>query len=276
MRSKTITLLAIAFGLGAAQAASAADMPARMPAKAPMIAPAPVFSWTGCYIGGNVGGKWARTSGSVDVPASTGLAGPTPAGSVPFGSDGNNNGTFVGGGQIGCNYQTGQVVFGVEGDADWQHFDVTRTVGVAPPAPFVAGDSFNASSRWQASFRGRIGYAWDRTLLYATGGVAFTELKTGSNWIAVGIFPATVASDSATLVGATFGGGLEYAFWQNLSLGVEGRYTWYGNHTFNAGVLSTAVIPGVAPVFTTAPTTQTIKLSTAEVLLKLNYRFGGF
>ena len=241
-------------------------MAADMPLKAPIIKPVPIFSWTGCYFGGNVGGKTARVSGSVDIPAATGLGGPSPASSFGL-SDNLEASTVIFGGQVGCNYQAGPVVFGIEADADWHNWSRTQTVLTAPVL-FVPGDTFDIRSRWQSSARGRVGYAFDRYLIYATGGVAWTNLQVGSNFIAFGPFPATVVSDSKTLTGATLGGGFEMAIWQNFSFGVEGRYTWYDNNTFNSGLVATSLANG----FTTAPATTRFRLVTIEGMAKLNYR----
>src|SRR3954471_16678986 len=205
-------------------AASATAMAADLPVKAPMVAPvmAPAFSWSGCYIGGNVGGKWAQSDGSVTVaPAGIGAGG-----LVAFGRT--ESSSLIAGGQLGCNIQTGNWVFGLEGDADWQRLRFSRTLGTAAvlPFPFVAGDFFDFRSDWQASARGRLGYAWDRWMIYATGGAAFINAKVGTNFpIFVGAvtFPATSAEDSKTIWGPTVGGGFEYAFTNNLSFGVEAR-----------------------------------------------------
>jgi len=259
-------LAAIVVLVGGLDGAVAADMAV----KARPMPVAVAYSWTGCYIGGNVGGKWARASGSVDVPAATGLGGASGAASTPLNSD--SAGTFIGGGQIGCNWQSGNWVFGIEGDADGQRWSSSRTLLPGVPAPFVTGDVFDIRSDWQASVRGRIGYAWDRTLLYATGGVAFTNVRVGSNFIPIGGFPATVAFDSKNLVGATVGGGVEYAVTNNWTVGVEGRYTWYGRQTFNAGSLATVGFPPAGP-FTFAPATQSRTVETAEVMLKANWKF---
>jgi outer membrane immunogenic protein len=145
---------------------------------------------------------------------------------------------------------------------------------VAPaPALFIPGDSFEVRSDWQASLRGRIGYAWDRWMIYGTGGVAFTRVIANANWIAVGIFPATFASESKTLIGPTAGLGVEYAFANNWSLALEGRYSWYGSTTFNAGLLATSAIGAAAPVFTFAPTSQTVRVETFELTARLNWKF---
>jgi len=230
-------LLSSAMFIAAISTASAADLP--MYTKAPPPVAPVVFSWTGFYLGFNVGGKWAHTDDTVSVPGTT----------IVFGST--TDSTVIGGGQLGYNWQTGPWVLGLEGDIDAQHWRTTRVVGTAI-APFIVGDTFTADSHWEASIRGRIGYAWDRVLLYATGGAAFTQVKT--SFVGFG-------SDDQTLVGGTVGGGLEYAFTNNVSLGVEGRWTFYGNNNFNGGTLA-----GL-------PVTQNIKLDTAEVLGKLNFRF---
>jgi outer membrane immunogenic protein len=263
----TALLMVVSGTAMAADLSRPAPAPAPVYTKAPMMAP--LFTWTGCHIGGNIGGKWATTSGSVDIPAATGPGGASPASTFALADT--TASTLIGGGQIGCDYQTGVFVFGVEGDVDWQKWSTSRTVGAAFPALFVPGDTFDVSSNWQASARGRLGYAMDRTLIYITGGAAWTNVSVGTNFIPIGVFPATVASESKTLLGGTLGGGLDYAVTNNVILGIEGRYTWYGSQTFNAGLLSTSG----GPPFTTAAATQTIKLNTAEVMGKLDFKFGG-
>ena len=175
-------------------------MAADMRVKAPVLkAPPPpvIYNWTGCYIGGNVGGKWARTDDRVTIDATAG----TPAVTSVFPWE--TSSTLIGGGQVGCNWQAAgsNWVFGIEGDADAQRWSRNRVQPATVP-PLVVGDSFDIRSDWQASARGRIGYAWDRTMIYATGGAAFTNVKVGANFpVFVGavVFPATIASDSKTL-----------------------------------------------------------------------------
>jgi outer membrane immunogenic protein len=269
----SIAVLALAMPVGA----QAADLPVAPAYKAPVMAPVAYYNWSGCYIGGNLGGKWvAHRDGSVTIPGVGGLATST----FVF-DDGasNNNGAFIGGGQVGCNYQSGHFVFGIEGDFDWHRWSDGVTVGTVFPFNFVPGDSFSWTSRWQASLRGRVGYAWDRTLLYVTGGVAWTKVDFTANWLAatcvsgqvVAVCPGLVATDSQTLTGATVGAGFEYAITQNLTAGIEGRYTWYGSQTFNTGAL--AVLPVLRDGFTTSATSASLKLNTAEVMAKLNWKF---
>jgi outer membrane immunogenic protein len=228
----------------------------------------PAFRWTGFYIGGNLGGKWATTSGTVNQ--------------APVGSRRHPQGLRVCARldhvghvherrTLGYNWQVGSMVYGLEGDIDAQPWSTTRAVTANfPPGTlnYVPGDNFGVDSDWQASLRGRVGCAWDRVLLYATGGVAFSDARVRTNFVAVGVAPATAATASDTLVGGAVGGGLEYAISNNLTAGVEGRYTWYGSHTFNGGTVAYT-----AALF--VPVTQTIRLNTAEVLFKLDYHFGG-
>jgi outer membrane immunogenic protein len=250
--------------------AMAADMAPAPYYKAPI--PVPVCIWCGFYFGGNIGGKWADTSDSVFMAATSGLGGTTPAGVLPFGST--TTGTFMGGGQVGYNWQVGTIVYGIEGDVDAHHWNTFHAAGPFPlPGEFVPGDSFTASSDWQASLRGRLGYTWDRALLYVTGGVAWTRVSVGTNFIASGGFPAALAIDSAILTGGTFGGGLEYAVTNAVSLGVEGRYTWYGSHTYNGGTVAAFGFPPAGP-FVYAPASQNLSLNTAEVLGKINIKLG--
>ncbi len=266
-RALTLGLGMVAFSVAQA---SAADLPVKARPMAPV---AMAYNWTGCHIGGNIGGKWVRTSGTVTV----GPTALTLPGSVAF-ADADST-TLIGGGQVGCDWQApgSNWVFGVEGDIDWQRWSRVNTIGAVTVFPFVAGDSFEWRSRWQASLRGRVGYAWDRWMLYATGGAAFTDITVGTNFIttvAGGFtFPPTVVSDTKTVVGATVGGGLEYAFTNNFTAGVEGRYSWYGTQTYNAGLLAVvATGTPAAPVFTLAPAQQSVKLNSFEVMGKLNWK----
>ncbi len=251
MRKKL--LLSAALFIAAISTASAADL-TRPYTKAPPM-PAPVlFSWTGFYIGLNAGGKWLSNTDDTLTGHGT---------TVTFGD---SDSSWIAGGQVGYNWQApgSAWVFGVEGDIDAQRF--SRSFAVATSiGPFVPGDTFSLESNWQASLRGRIGYAWDRVLLYATGGVAFTQLKGIANLVGVG-----VVTDDTTRTGATVGGGVEYAIWNNVSLGVEGRYTWYGDETFNAGNVVTG--PGCSAVAPCAVSDR-FNLNTAEVMGKINFRF---
>jgi outer membrane immunogenic protein len=256
--------LAAAASLAGIGAASAADMAVKA---RPM--PVMIYSWTGCYIGFSAGGKGVRTRDTVYKPAVGALA----ASSVYLGEL--EDTTWIAGGQVGCNYQTGNWVFGIEGDAHGQRWGVSSAlVGQIIPAGFAAGDTFELRSDWQASARGRVGYAVDRTLFYVTGGAAFTEVRAFSSWVAIpGIRAAVLATDDRTLTGWTVGGGVEYAATNNITLGLEGRYSDYGRQRFNSGPVITNV-GQLAPALVTQNTYRDVRIETGEVMAKVNWKFG--
>jgi outer membrane immunogenic protein len=127
--------------------ASAADLPAGTP---PPPVLAPTFSWTGFYLGGNLGGAWVQNNWTDSVYA------------LDFNS---SNGRFIGGGQLGFNYQLGSVVWGVEGEFDWAgNNSGNGAAAVVPAAPVIGGDTLQviSNTKWIATVAARIGFAVDR------------------------------------------------------------------------------------------------------------------
>ena len=192
----TIRKLAIAAALiGAALLpASAADLPrGPMVARAPVIAPA--FNWTGFYLG--VYGGYAWGSGDTD------------------GFDGG-----MAGGTIGYNWQApgSMWVFGLEGDAGWTNFgdSLTVTSGGVTATAFSEADV-------TATIRARLGAAWDRTMVYATGGAAWVRNEIGINVAVAGVGAAGI-SDTQNHFGYVVGAGIEQAFLPNWSAKVEYLY----------------------------------------------------
>ena len=235
----TLAVLASLCGVGVANAADLQRAPVYTKAPPPM---APAFTWTGFYIGLNAGGKWANVDQDIT------------SGGTAFTLNGNNASSWIAGGQIGYNWQFNQIVLGIEGDIDAHDFSRSVVVGTAI-GPFIPGDAFTVESHWQASLRGRVGYAIDRVLLYATGGVAWTQRKATVSLVGIG-----TATNDDTVTGGTVGGGIEYAIWNNVSIGVEGRWSFYGDQTISG------TIGGI-------PVTDKVSLDTAEVMGKLNFRF---
>lgn len=178
-----VSLGAIALAGGA----QAADLGSRPVYKAPVAAP--VWSWTGFYVGANVGVARARTDVSGGV-----LTGPF---------DSTKTGV-IGGVQAGYNWQFNSLVVGLEGDISAASLNRSTSAGSLG----LTGDTFNARMPWLGTVRGRIGWAFDRTLVYGTGGAAFAQLK--DEYVSP-LFPFT-ASSSSTVTGWTAGGGVEYAF----------------------------------------------------------------
>src|SRR5215831_9457837 len=177
----------VALGLGSS-AAFAAEM--RVP---PAPAPAPVYTnWSGCYAGGVAG----TTSGTSNRTAVVNAAVPNAAG-LPITGDFNLSG-FTGGFDAGCNWQAGVWVFGVEGD-----WSATNNSGQAfGLAPFNTLHIHETQERWVATARGRIGWTWwDKTLVYVTGGGAWTKVD-NSAWLTTNPIGANVEHTSGSAVGS--------------------------------------------------------------------------
>jgi len=184
---------------GAVGAAWAADLPNRKEAPAYMPPPPPpIFTWTGVYIGGQVGYQFGKSESSDGLGNYVNMS---PSG-------------VVGGAHVGYNYQVAQFVFGLEGDVNGSGYHGSADVG---PVNYSAREDFDGS------IRGRVGVAWDRALIYGTGGVAFANFKNDYNGFGF--------NDSVNTgrVGWTVGGGVEYALDNNWSIRAEYRYTDFGH-----------------------------------------------
>jgi outer membrane immunogenic protein len=225
---KTWLVGAVMAALTLAHAGVAADLGTRVPGKAPpALAPVPMFSWTGCYVGGHVGGGWGEKRVSA------------PALAPGISATGDTSG-FLGGGQIGCNLQIGSNwVIGFEGEASAADVDgdITRTVlGITGTA--------HAQTDWLASATGRIGWSWDRWLIYAKGGAAWVGDKYSAF---IPVFNESLAA-SETRTGWTIGAGLEWAFWNNWSAKAEYNYYDFGTETLTlTGTFAGApiIVPGI-------------------------------
>ena len=205
-------------------AAVAADLPSRRAPPVFVPPPIPVFTWTGLYVGGQVGYQFGSSNAYLSDRAGAGLVSRT---TKPNG--------IVGGGHVGYNFSTqslpllngfgtgfggGGLVVGIEGDVDGSNYKANYLLG---------GINNGVREDIQGSARGRIGLAYDRVLFYATGGAAFGDLhNTYANTI-----NGLGDSSTHTRVGYTVGGGIEYAISNNWSLRAEYRYTDYGSFTEN-------------------------------------------
>jgi outer membrane immunogenic protein len=237
---------------GLTAAASAADLPRR--AAPPVFVPVPVFTWTGFYAGFNAGYGFGTGNGNNNGPttivATTPIYLATPAGvgAGAFGGRNSNEG-FVGGGQIGYNYQftpgSGFVV-GVEADAQYADFGSSRNrynniVGVLNPDLIPVNPNGLSGLDYFGTVRGRLGYAFDRTLVYGTGGFAYG----GGGGSDFGL-PNSSRNDFRT--GWTAGGGVEYAlptdsflnFFKSsaVTFKIEGLYVNLDRDNANNGVFA--------------------------------------
>lgn len=201
--------------------ALAADLPSRMVTKAPAYVQ--IYNWTGFYIGVHGGYGW----GDLDVGG--------------FGTD--QSGGFAGA-QVGYNWQApgSNWVFGVELDSAWANIEESATFG---------GVTVASDTNYIGSLRGRVGYAWDRTLLYVTGGLGWANNEISASAPFGGAILAF--SESNTHFGYALGAGMEYAFSGPWS--VKGEYVYYGlgNESYSGA---------------------NADLSIHTVKLGLNYRFG--
>lgn len=221
-------------------AASAADM--SYPVKAPVVAAVPVFTWTGFYIGANVG----YGGGDFDYPYALSVFGAGIGGDASLNSSG-----FFGGGQIGYNYQfDGGVVIGVEADFQWSgidgNLDANATLFDGADALGAAAIDAGSEIDWFGTIRARLGYGWDRALLYVTGGAAYGKVSTSID-AAITDFDTVIGvsgSTDDTQWGWTVGGGLEYALTDNWSFKTEYLYVDLGSQeafAYNDGVVAASM-----------------------------------
>ena len=231
--------------LGMAAPASAADLAARPYTKAPPPMIAPIYDWTGFYIGAN--GGWGQSRNCVDFVDVAGIV-------VADGCRERSGGLV--GGQIGYRWQAGQWVFGLEAQGDWADLSNQRVSLINPAF------STRTTTDGIGLFTGQIGYAWNASLLYVKGGAAVTtnrfsilDTPTGTELFA----------SSATRWGGALGVGWEYGFTPNWSVGIEYDHLFMGhaNNSF------TAVDPRLVG-FLNSRISQDVDMLT----LRFNYRFG--
>ena len=238
-------LLSIAGFVGAA---SGADLPARTYTKSPAVV-APVYDWSGLYIGLNGGGASSRECWTITSNAGVALA-PTP-------SEGCHSATGgLVGGQVGYRWQNANWVFGVEAQADWANLtgsNASLTV-LIPATNRTKIDGIGL-------FTGQVGYAWNNVLWYVKGGAAVTDNKYSTFFTATGVV-YNQASD--TRWGGAVGTGIEFGFAPNWSVGVEYDHLFMGNPnvTFPASNIAVTRSDNIR---------QDVDIGTVRV----SYRFGG-
>jgi outer membrane immunogenic protein len=245
MRTVFFVNVALVALLTIPMAARAADMRVKAPPAAPQPPP---FSWTGFYIGGNVGAAWRQRN----------------VNDVRFGifDNENNNAVFIGGGQLGANYQFGNsVVLGFEGDFDWAAGNNNSGQVFVVPTVGTFQMTSNDNNRFVATVAARLGVAaYDRWLFYVKG---------GGGWVGEHDFNITTAGGSVsssngnTNSGWLVGGGIEWAFASNWSGKIEYDFLGLTDRTF---IVPTGVLAG--DIFTTH------ERDLQMVKLGINYRFG--
>lgn len=251
--------------------AFAADLPAKAPA--PVAA---VYSWAGCYVGGNAG--WIGSNDSVrqyptgnSVNTGFQIDRDVRTATVNF-----NDSGFTGGAQAGCNWQPHRNwVYGIEADINGSTLRGTRGVDFAQiplpsnPAATLSGFSTSMTEKlsWFGTARARLGYASDRVLVYATGGLAYGQVQSSFlGTITTGNTAGTsyAGSSSPTRIGWTVGGGVEAAVAGNWSIKAEYLYVDLGKFSYNALYIPNPSFPWGVDV--------TAREHVARI--GLNYRFG--
>ncbi len=263
MRKTLLCLLAgSALSTVALSAANAADLPRSAPPPAPIVAAVPVFTWTGFYAGVNAGWGW-RNDDSQSVVLTPGPGTPGLAGTLLFNN--NDDGGFTGGAQIGYNYQIGSFVIGLETDIQWADTDEGEDVRFVPAGAggvFVPGTFRNDLSDWFGTVRARAGVAFDRVLIYATGGLAYSDDTTG--WVV--------------------GGGVEWALPVNwfgssaVTFGLEGLWLSFDedDDDFDGVVGTFTPAGGGAAVPVVAPIGRDDENEFFVARAKLNFKFGTY
>ena len=269
-----------------ASSALAADLPAKVYTKAPVVPPV-IYSWTGFYIGGNIGGSWGRERDDGTLTGTRTVqvfrtAGPdlvsttvTPLAVLPLWGRSDVNGV-IGGGQAGYNWQMDRWLVGLEGDLQASGERSNGSICTAIGCP-IGSLLYNTSYRldWFGTFRGRVGLlATPQFLLYATGGLAYGHIAANE--------PTVPLSWGSTRAGWTVGAGGEYALGNNWSIKLEYLYMdlgRFGGASATATTVTNALnTPGVGfntLTTTTATAAFNTRFTDNIVRVGVNYRFGG-
>jgi outer membrane immunogenic protein len=266
-----------ALGVLAAVPAMAADMkPAPVYTKAPMMAP--VYSWTGAYIGLNAGYGWGDSEVStstlnppVQYFATSSVVAINAVGAQTIKPNG-----FTGGGQIGYNWQSSSVtVVGLE--ADFQYFGLRGSSNLTTGYPAFAPTTFtinqSVQTDWLATFRARLGYlVTPSALLYITGGGAVTDLKGSFSFTDTFSAATESASFSSTKLGWTVGGGVEWRLWSGWTAKAEYLFVSFPSASVTSNNLVVASGTGPRPLQTF---THSADLDASIARFGLNYKLGG-
>jgi outer membrane immunogenic protein len=193
-------------------AALAADLPAYEPPPVAVASPV-VYDWTGFYVGAQGGWGW----GDSEITDAFGI----DPGDVDFDIDGG----FLGG-LAGAQWQWNWLVIGAEGEINWSEIDGEFDIADVP-----GGNFFNTDINWFGSVNAKLGLAFDRFMVYGTGGVSFANIETGQR---VPGFAIAFEQDE-NYVGWTLGGGGDFALTQNIILGAQFRYYDFGDEDYSPG-----------------------------------------
>jgi outer membrane immunogenic protein len=247
-------------------AAAAADPNTKPPIKA-----AEVFNWTGFYIGGNVGGSWENESGNSNFvsPSAPAAQASTPQANAL------SDTAVIGGVHAGYNLQMTRWVIGVEADWDWTHTKTgfcRQTDNLSAPCTDNGRGylTLNQTTQWLDSARGRLGYAWDRVMVYGTGGAAWGRIDSSitANCLVAGCgsnlaSQITTVNFSDTKVGWVAGAGIEGALDNDWIARAE-----YLHYDLGSVTSTLTAVPQSTTTWSRASTFETVRFG-------LSYKFGG-
>jgi outer membrane immunogenic protein len=277
---KRLLLAGISFAALVAGPATAADL-ARPVYRAPVVY-APVASWTGFYVGGNVGYAWATDDYTLTTPQLfTGAFPPINAAPGAAGTGSLTPRGETGGFQAGYNYQIQRLVVGAEVDFDALALHNTSTLATIFPPGFgnvFSGLPLTSSSTmrtdWLVTARARVGYTpWDRLLVYVTGGAAWTQVHYSetNTYSFTGGVDVETGSITQTRGAWTIGGGAEFVLFGQWTAKAEYLYANFGTVTTQAFIPAIGFAPSAG-----APFIHTADLKTNIVRVGLNYRFPSY
>jgi len=227
--------------------ALAADLPARTYTKAPPVV-APVYDWSGFYVGLNGGGASSRECYTI-----TSVAG---AAVVPNSEGCHNASGGLVGGQLGYRWQASNWVFGVEAQGDWASLKGSNS-SLTAIIPYTNQTKIDALGL----FTGQVGYAWNNVLWYVKGGAAVSDNKYSSFFTASGV---VFNQTTETRWGGTVGTGIEIGFAPNWSVAFEYDHLFMGNPNVTFPVSAIAVTRS-----------DNIRQDVDMGTVRINYRFGG-
>jgi outer membrane immunogenic protein len=269
-----------ALSVACASGAMAADMPAQTYVKAPSMV-APAFGWSGFYIGGHAGADFRRNADATVDPAdalTTTHFGPNLTNGFFPRSYGASGTGFVGGVQLGYNWQMQNFVFGVETDFSGSTAKAHQDI-IFPGIPAVLASSagtFDAKVLWFGTTRARVGVLLDpRVLTYATGGVAYGSVRRqfSFGFPAVGPIEQTFADHTDTSWGWTAGAGIEWAVADHVT--IRGEYQFVRLDGKNSATNSTAGFCNTIPALSCNFNVNGQAIDNHTVTIGINYLFGG-
>jgi outer membrane immunogenic protein len=232
---------------------------------------APMFNWSGWYVGLNAGGDWGTSKASTVVSTTGNFFAGCPvciSGVAGVGNQQFNPSGFTGGIQGGYNWRSGNLVFGLEADFDSFRSAGSNSVSRLAFGATIVTISETSKTDWLFTLRPRLGVVANNWLFYATGGLAVTKLKGTWNY-ADDLNPDfESASKSSTKAGGAIGGGIETALPGNWVIGAEYLFVSFGRVSVNSANLHTG-----AGGFWTDVLTHTIDLNSNIVRLRLNKQY---